>query len=481
MDRVLEQHEKLDGNWDPDSVHDLRVAMRRCILIADVMRNLDTGASWKPMRKAGRRLFRQLGSLRDTQVLTEWVQKLGSPDDASTAALLEELKAQQEQNRTAAQKTAKEFDKKQWRSWSRELAGHYRHMASDKAACGSVLLEHWEGVRESYLRAQKSRSGVAYHRTRVELKKFRYAIQNFLPSMYPAWAPDFKNLQDLLGEIHDLDVLSQMIRKNGGLFDQMARAVWAKKLDDERASRLRQFREKMAGKTSLLWVWRAGLPVERELRSTGLARLGEWAYFVTPDFSRVRRISRLALQLYDGFANTGLIARDSSIEERFILQAAALLHEVGRSKKNKAHHKESYRMIRRLKPPVGWTKKDLEIVALIARFHRRALPSLDHKALKDFQLPLRQSLLLLAGLLRMANAFGAKPYRAVRRLEVENCAGVVVVRAEGYTDADPLTPKLSEAKRLLEFAFGRPVHILTPQAQIGVPRLVQPAAKSDAA
>jgi len=481
LDRVLEQHAKLDGDWAPDSVHDVRVGLRRCILVADVMRDLDPGASWKPMRKAGRRLFRQLGTLRDTQVLTEWVQKLGSPDDASAVALLEQLKAHQEQNRVAAQKSAKEFDRKQWRSWSRELAGRYRHMAADKAACESVLLEHWERVRDSYRRAQKSRSSVAYHRTRVELKKFRYAIQNFLPSMYPVWAPDLKYLQDLLGEIHDLDVLSQMIKKNSGLFDETARAVWAKKLQDERAPRLQQYRAKMAGKASLVWIWRAGLPADRELRSTGLARLAEWAYFVTPDFPRVRRISKLALQLYDGFANSGLIGRDSSIEERFILQAAALLHEVGRSRKNKAHHKESYRMIRRMKPPMGWTKKDLEVVALIARFHRRALPSLDHKALKDFQLPLRQSVLLLAGLLRMANAFGAKPYRAVRRLEIEICAGVVVVRAEGYTEADPITYKLSAAQRLLEFASHRPVHILTPSAQIVAPRLVQPAATSDAA
>jgi len=481
MDRVLDQHAKLDGDWAPDSVHDLRVALRRCILIADVMRDLDPAASWKPMRKAGRGLFRQLGSLRDTQVLTEWVQKLGSPEDASTVALLAELKAHYEENRAEAQKSAKEFDRKQWRSWSRELSGRYRHMASDKAACESVLLEKWEGVRQSYRRAQKTRSGVAYHRTRVELKKFRYAIQNFLPSMYPQWAPDLKYLQDLLGEIHDLDVLSQMIKKNSGLFDEKASSAWAEKLKAERASRLQQYRAKMSGKTSLLWTWRAGLPGDRELRSTGLARLAEWAYFVTPDFARVRRISKLTLQLYDGFANSGLIGRDSNIEERFILRAAALLHEVGRSKKNKAHHKESYRMIRRMKPPVGWTKKDLELVALIARFHRRALPTLDHKALKDFQLPIRNSVLFLAGLLRMGNAFGAKPYRAVRRLEVENCAGVVVVRAEGYRETDPITDKMSEAKRLLEFACHRPVHILTPSAQIAAPRLVQPAANIHAA
>ncbi len=272
-----------------------------------------------------------------------------------------------------------------------------------------------------------------------------------------------------------------MIKKNSGLFDETARAVWAKKLQDERASRLQQYRAKMGGKASLVWTWRAGLPADRELRSTGLARLAEWAYFVTPDYSRVRRIARFALQLYDGFANGGLIGRDSRIEERLLLQAAALLHEVGRFRKNKAHHKESYRMIRGMNPPAGWTKKDLEVVGLIARFHRRALPSLNHKALKNFQLPLRHALLFLSGTLRMANAFGAKPYRAVRRLEVEFCAGVVIVRAEGYTEADPITPKLSEAKRLLEFTFHRPMHILTPQAQIGVPKLVQPVAKSDAA
>jgi exopolyphosphatase/pppGpp-phosphohydrolase len=217
------------------------------------------------------------------------------------------------------------------------------------------------------------------------------------------------------------------------------------------------------------------------LRSAGLARLAEWAYFVTPSFPRVRRIARFALQLHDGFANCGLIGSDSNIEERFILHAAALLQEVGRFKGKRAHHKESYRMIRRLTPPVGWTRTDLELVALIARFHRRALPSLDHKVLKAYQLPLRHSLLLLAALLRMANAFGAKPYRAVRRLEVENCAGVIVVRAEGYAETDPLTPKLSEAKRLLEFASHRPVHILTPGAQIVAPRLVRSAATSDAA
>jgi CHAD domain-containing protein len=97
MDRVLEEHSKLNENWALESVHDVRVALRRCTLIADVMRDLDPAAAWKPMRKAARRLFHQLGMLRDTQVLAEWVRKLGTPDEPSTVALLEELKAKYEQ------------------------------------------------------------------------------------------------------------------------------------------------------------------------------------------------------------------------------------------------------------------------------------------------------------------------------------------------------------------------------------------------
>src|SRR3979490_2017871 len=115
MDRALEQHAKLNGNWSPETVHDLRVALRRCILIADLIRGLDPAAGGEPMRKAGRRLFRQLGTLRAAQVLAEWVQKLGSPDEVSTAALIEKLKAKYGQDRVASERGAREVDRKQWR------------------------------------------------------------------------------------------------------------------------------------------------------------------------------------------------------------------------------------------------------------------------------------------------------------------------------------------------------------------------------
>jgi hypothetical protein len=252
-------------------------------------------------------------------------------------------------------------------------------------------------------------------------------------------------------------------------------------VESERSSRLQQYRAKMAGKSSPLRIWREGLPAEKDLRTTGLARLGEWASFVTPDFPIVRRTARLSLQLYDGLANCGLIAKESQIEERFILHAAALLQDAGRFKKGKAYHKESYRMIRKLSPPPGWTKRDLEFAALVARFHRRALPYPDHEKLRVYELPLRQSLIRLAAILRLGNAFQGKSYRPIRRLQVENGPGFLVIRAEGFHDRDPIHSKLSVARRFLEFVFQRSVHILAPGTRMLVPRIVRPAAHSDAA
>ena len=208
------------------------------------------------MRKTARRTFQRLGTLRDAQVLTEWIEKFGAAGEAFTDVLLGELKKKHEQDRIDARAAIREFDRKEWRAWRRECAKHYRHAVSDRAACESVVLEIWESVRDLNRRAQRSRSLLAYHRLRVGLKKFRYAVENFLPSMYQGWEPDLKFVQDMLGEIHDLTVLDQMIVKSRGLFEETVFTEWRKKVEEERSSRLQQYRAKMAGKMSPLRIWR---------------------------------------------------------------------------------------------------------------------------------------------------------------------------------------------------------------------------------
>jgi CHAD domain-containing protein len=480
-DRVLEEHSNAGGALPAEPIHDLRVSLRRCIVIAGAMRDLDPTCDWKAVRKTARRLFQRLGALRDTQVLTEWIEKLAAPGDAPPAAFLDILNKQHEQDRIDARAALREFDRKEWRAWRREFSKDYRRAARDRATCESLVLEILEGVQALNRRAQRSGSMAAYHRLRVVLKKFRYAVENFLPALYPVWESDLKVLQDLLGEIHDLTVLDEVIVKNQALFDATAAGAWRAKIEEQRASRLAEYREKTAGKTSPLRMWRDSLPREDDLRAAGLARLGTWASFVTPDFLRARRIARLALQLYDGLANIDLIGAEAQFDERSVLHAAALLQDSGRFKKARAWHKESFRMIRDLAPPPGWSKKDLEFAAVVARFHRRALPYPDRAGLIAYELPLRQALIRVAAVLRLANALNAKPYRAIRRLQIEKGPEYVAILAESFREGEPLHARLTVALGFLEFALQRSVRILPPGARPMLPQIVRADAQSDAA
>src|ERR1700726_2184964 len=87
MERVLEECVRASLDFSADPVHDLRVALRRCRSIADGLRVIDPDPAWKEMKKAGKTLFRELGELRDAQVMEEWVAHLGAPDDPITTTM----------------------------------------------------------------------------------------------------------------------------------------------------------------------------------------------------------------------------------------------------------------------------------------------------------------------------------------------------------------------------------------------------------
>jgi hypothetical protein len=65
-------------------------------------------------------------------------------------------------------------------------------------------------------------------------------------------------LQDLLGDVHDLDVLRSDIGRQALKVDPAILAQWTGKIDHQRKLHLREFLTKTAGKESPWLVWRAG-------------------------------------------------------------------------------------------------------------------------------------------------------------------------------------------------------------------------------
>ncbi len=211
--------------------------------------------------------------------------------------------------------------------------------------------------------------------------------------------------------------------------------------------------------TDSLWqAWRSQLPDRKQTESAALLRLRLWASLLDPDFKHSRHVARLSLELYDGLASTGKDA-ESSAQERSILQVAALLHDVGRSKSEKGHHKTTYRMIRRLPPPLGWRPQDLLTAGVVARYHRGALPRAGQTLLRGLSLKQRQDVTRLAAILRLANAFDKARDRRVRRLQVRDRNKVLLIAAQGYSSRDDQAEGIAAARHLLETVYRRPVMI----------------------
>ncbi len=450
------------------------------------------------MKKAGRKLFQALGELRDMQVMAEWIEKLGEPSDPVVIRLLDHVHAREAECKQLALKDLNQFDRKQWRQWARTLPQRASRVRPGSVVYVHLALEKWTAAYELHKHALRTRSQVSLHELRIGIKRFRYTVENFLPRQHALWGGDLKELQDTLGEVHDLDVLWAAAVDIRAFPDGESQSRWRERLNAERDKRIECYREKMVGQHSLWRVWRGQLPSGPQLRSAALSRLRAWAGYLDPDFLHSERVAHLALLLYDGLTDSGLLTANVAVpnhvasnratksratgnhgalnlehDGRAVLQAAALLHDVGKARGAENHQKNSYRMIRGLARPLGWSARELELTAVVARYHRGALPRPRGKTMQVLELPDRPIAMELAGILRLANALDARNGRGVSlggdssRLEVGLQDRVVVVRAAGYSVLDRSAEGVAAARHLLETVLRRPVMVRALRAAVG--------------
>jgi exopolyphosphatase/guanosine-5'-triphosphate,3'-diphosphate pyrophosphatase len=118
------------------------------------------------------------------------------------------------------------------------------------------------------------------------------------------------------------------------------------------------------------------------------------------DRPHVLHATDLALQLFDQLQPWhGL-----GTSERDELEAAGALHNVGLFISHSAHHKHSYYVIRNSDSLVGFTDREIEIMALVARYHRKSDPSPKHAEFAHLAPPDQRIVRVLAGLLRIGIA-----------------------------------------------------------------------------
>lgn len=479
MRRALKERARAAEHLDPDPVHDLRVALRRCLSFADAATEFDLHPGWRPVKHSAKQLLKRLGHLRDSQALLEWLDDLGFSSAAQGQSLKESLLQVESRLRAEALAALADFDPHEWKSWAKQLAPRAEPVVPGSSAARYLALERWTAAFRLHRFALQSRSKISFHRLRIAIKDFRYSLEFFLPELPSSWVSDLRSLQDALGERHDLDVLWSRVAKLKSL-DETTKSEWRERIVAEQQQRLAQYLAKTRGKTSMWLAWRAALPQGAQLDKAAVAALAAWSSFRAPDFNCSRRSAGLALELFDALASRGLAGDLPTSRPRTILQAAAILQEVGRSKRAKGYHKTSYRMIRQLPLPIGWQPADLELTALVARYHRKALPQLKHKEFRALPQAFRHATLFLSGILRLANCFAQSPGTPIRKFELDLTPEGLVIQAYGFEGGQPLVSKLADVKHLLEIACRRAILIIPGAAGAPLRVPASPASTSQA-
>jgi CHAD domain-containing protein len=267
MSRVSEMADKVQDDWDANNVHDLRVALRRCRAMAEALSEVNPTPGWKKLKKVTRDLFQALGELRDTQVAKQWVKKFGTAKDPVRGRMLKVLVQQERGQKKKAEKALHQFDRKSWKKWLRKFPAKAEFFPVESVVFQRLALARLNEAVNLYHQARKLRSGASWHRLRIGLKGFRYILENFLPQRYAQWSKELKGMQDMLGEVHDLDVLRLQIRKQAAGLNAEIVAKWIDEIEKERKTRLEEFRAKTANKDSSWTVWHRGMEWGHNLKT----------------------------------------------------------------------------------------------------------------------------------------------------------------------------------------------------------------------
>lgn len=190
-----------------------------------------------------------------------------------------------------------------------------------------------------------------------------------------------------------------------------------------------------------------------------MEKLRSWASSLDPDIAHSARVNHIALQLYDGLSRCEVIS--ARAEHRRILEAAAILHEVGRSKSEGGNSgtrpKRGYRMVSRLHPPLGWSEEEMHCVAVLVRYHSGGLPLTSNSSFVGLAPRRRAELMPLIGILRLANTFDREHDGSISSVSVEQQNGFLVVYGKGLRRISRAAEQLARARYLLEATSHLPI------------------------
>jgi exopolyphosphatase/guanosine-5'-triphosphate,3'-diphosphate pyrophosphatase len=177
------------------------------------------------------------------------------------------------------------------------------------------------------------------------------------------------------------------------------------------------------------------------------------------DHAHAQHVARLSLQVFDALAQEGL--HDLGDAERADLWAAGILHDIGTAIDYDDHHRHSHYLILNSSLP-GYSPRELELIALVARWHRKGAP--DPSQLGDLE---RKGdgrrLRVLCGIIRLVEQLERARDQSIASVSVQRDGDTVRLVADtNGSGADPSVAvwAAQRGSDLLAEAIGEEVEVV---------------------
>jgi len=155
----------------------------------------------------------------------------------------------------------------------------------------------------------------------------------------------------------------------------------------------------------------------------------EFARSCHHDEAHAVQVARLGLDIFASLATQF----DLGEKERQVLEAAALLHDVGYFISYSGHHKHTYHLIRHA-DLFGFTPRERELIANIARYHRKSIPKKKHEGFARLSPQDQQLIRKLGGILRLADGLDRRRNGVVTTLDCALSRSAFTVKVSGDGD-----------------------------------------------
>lgn len=143
-----------------------------------------------------------------------------------------------------------------------------------------------------------------------------------------------------------------------------------------------------------------------------------------------------------------------------LLEAAGILHDTGQYISYSSHHKHSYYLIVNT-DLVGYTEEEREIVANIARYHRRGIPKNKHENFLNLSRENKELVLKLSAILRVADGLDRSHAGVVKDVDISiddrkiefsiNYDGNVNSEINGFDKKKDLLEMITKKEILLKY------------------------------